>query len=407
MKRASSVGDLRTAETSNNKANTGTKRPRKAARSKGPSSPALSQLSNRPSEFSSPSSHAATDHPSSVQVNDEIQKLKLEVIAQKQTISMLMTKISFVLSFLGIDDLNSPNNVLSHADIDTIGGPVDADNELCSSIEPAVVPTATSQWSFQQATGKKAKSYSDAARSKLVDSMKSDLLSAVHAELDLKTKRSNNVVIQGLPSASGPSGSDIDHVKDFLNVEFGAADRPLKVVSCRRLGRRKVTESAVVSASASAGAVGRTFQPLLVSLETSQQARYIIDNAKKLRNSICEYTRGHIYINSDMTAAESKAAYDLRCRRREKMAARASAVGAADAGGGRGAATATADGVITAALTDVCNNRTTSSTASSSTTASQPNSRSSLDPAVQPFQPGSSVGTPGGTGDAMSLSSQT
>ena len=42
------------------------------------------------------------------------------------------------------------------------------------------------------------KSFSDAVRVKLVDSVKKEVMSAVHVELDRKTKRSTNVVIHSL-----------------------------------------------------------------------------------------------------------------------------------------------------------------------------------------------------------------
>lgn len=312
-------------------------------------------------------------------VNDgsEVQRLKLEICSLNQTITVLSTKLNFVLSFLGIDEQcrGATSNGLIPADVNADAnagdGHVTRDVELDSLVVPPV------------------KSYSDAARVKLVDSVKKEVMSAVHVELDLRTKRSTNVVIHGLPAVSGTTGSDLDHVKDFLNVEFCSGDQPFKVVSCRRLGSQtKVTNTASTVDTPRL----KKFQPLLVTLDSSQQAKYLIDNAKKLRKSHCQYTRDSIFINPDMTAAESKAAYEQRCKRREKLAAvravraaKESARGINTEGGGHGATTsAVVDEVVTAFLSDVRFSIRDQSAPSSS----QPNS--SLDPSIEPFHPRSS-----------------
>ena len=231
--------------------------------------------------------------------------------------------------------------------------------------------------------------------------MKGELLSAVHVELEQKTKRSNNVVIQGLPSDTGLLGSDIDHVRDFLNVEFCTGDQRLCVVSCKRLGRRQVKDTTETNANTTAEtASGRKFPPLLVAFESSKQAKYVIENARKLRKSVCQYTRDHIFINPDMTAAESRAAYELRCRRRERRGARASAAGASDANELREGATTVGD-VITAVLSSArMSGGGSDRAASTSGTSSQLNGGSHLDPDVEPFQPRST----GDSGDTATPS---
>jgi hypothetical protein len=361
-----------------NSTNRNAKRPRTAARGKGAKNPAQSQKSRSPC----PSDNPAEDQPSIADPGTEhgdILKLKLEVCTLKQTVSDLTTKLNFVLSFLGIDEQcrNDPTNSNHSAAVDPSGAQAIGPN---STIDPAV----RSQNS--QSAPTKMKSYSDAVRVRLVDSMKSELLSAVHVELDMKSKRSSNVVIHGLPSTPETADSELSHVRDFLNVEFCTGVQRLNVVSCRRLGKRRGNGTVETDASTTAiMATPKKFQPLLVTLESSQQAKYVIDNARRLRKSVCEYTRDHIFINSDMTAAESKAAYEQRCRRREKQAARASttAAGAADSRGGA----MIVDDMISAVLS---NARSRSDDVAA--TSTQPANGSSLDPAVQPFQPRPSSG---------------
>ena len=57
-------------------------------------------------------------------------------------------------------------------------------------------------------------------------------------------------------------------------------------------------------------------RPLLVTMDSNEHAKYLIDNAKRLRFSHCDYTKHYTFLNSFMTKAESKAAYELCCKRR-------------------------------------------------------------------------------------------
>lgn len=56
---------------------------------------------------------------------------------------------------------------------------------------------------------------------------------------------------------------------------------------------------------------------LLVILETSEQADYLLSNARQLRRSYDDQTRQHVYINKDLSRAEAHAVYENRCRRRD------------------------------------------------------------------------------------------
>ena len=58
-------------------------------------------------------------------------------------------------------------------------------------------------------------------------------------------------------------------------------------------------------------------QPLLVYVKQVDQAKLVISSARRLRSSSQPYTRDHVYINANLTKAASRAAYELRCRRRQ------------------------------------------------------------------------------------------
>jgi len=81
----------------------------------------------------------------------------------------------------------------------------------------------------------------------------------------------------------------------------------VEVVKCRRLGQLKP---------------GRQ-QPVLATLRSADDVESVIKVAKDLRGSDDVTVRNSVYINPDMTKAESLAAYQRRCRRREMATRRA------------------------------------------------------------------------------------
>lgn len=314
MKRAASVPDIQFTDCSQPATGKSAKRPR--------NSKARAKQSITPSQPVSQSNEDASD------CRDEMQALKSEITVLKNTVSVLSSKLEFVLSFLGINECPSIN----HAGPSTASSVTDFPELAGTSTHVSTaLPSASATTSLpSSASLTNTMSYRDAVRTKLVESMKSELLSAVHTELNIKNKRSNNVVIHGLPSTTGAVGTDLEHVRDFINVEFCNSGFDWDIAACHRLGQRRGNKSgstASVNAAAILNADGSMrFLPLLVTLRCSQQAKYLVENARKLRHSTSEYTRLNIFINPDMTVAESKAAYDQRCRRRERLASRSAAV---------------------------------------------------------------------------------
>jgi len=134
---------------------------------------------------------------------------------------------------------------------------------------------------------------------------KDDPVTAMYIDLNLRNQRANNIIISGMP----PSQSeDLEKkaVIDMLSFEYDwdAELWPgISIIKCRRLGKPQDGKC----------------QPLLVTLDSREQAEFYIKHAKQLRNSTRPEIRQCVFINADLTPSESRAAYELRLRRRERM----------------------------------------------------------------------------------------
>jgi hypothetical protein len=121
------------------------------------------------------------------------------------------------------------------------------------------------------------------------------VVAAVHVEQKSIQGRSRNIVICGLRSVD--KVSDAALIRDFLADNLGLK---VTVATSKRIGhdpdvsRRRV----------------------LVTMGTADQAATVIEAAKRLRFSPDPEIRGKVFITADLTVAERKAAYELRCKRR-------------------------------------------------------------------------------------------
>ena len=133
--------------------------------------------------------------------------------------------------------------------------------------------------------------------SQLDDNLRSAVLTAVHTELNVKSKRSNNVVVTGLiPSNIASDGDQFSVLcSDELKLN-------IQVRSTFRLGQRTP---------------GR-IQPLLITLESSEEAEAVMSATRELRRSRSPMVRDSIYINRHLTSAEREAAFNARELRRAK-----------------------------------------------------------------------------------------
>ena len=330
MKRASSIGDVQVVDGDPGdyggtvpSSGGSSKRARKLSKSSVTASARSTRGTSRGRQLTDlEAAEAAMEASDQINLANEteIKSLKSEVAILKKSVSELTARLSFVLSLLGVDDNGS-------AEI-----PVDND-EFPALQHPPTTPATQRGASAQHklATKPGQMSYSQALRVQLGDDICKEVLSAVHIEMDIKSKRSNCVVVQGVSRSNGVAGTDLDHIRDFLSVEF--PDRPVKVESCKRLGQESQGQGRI--------------QPLLVVMETSEQAKYIINTAARLRHSPIAYTRNNIFIGPFLTKAESRAAYELRCKRRAQRAARQSGSRQHSAATASAASAVAADDVIT------------------------------------------------------------
>ena len=122
------------------------------------------------------------------------------------------------------------------------------------------------------------------------------VVAAVYVDNQLRANRMTNFVVTGLPPATDRSDQQI--VDELLSREFHeVAD----IVHSKRLGK----------------ATPGRIQPLLVVLRTAAQALRIVSAAKQLRLSTDQVTKDRVFIAANLTKAEARAAYELRCQRRQ------------------------------------------------------------------------------------------
>ena len=124
------------------------------------------------------------------------------------------------------------------------------------------------------------------------------ILKSVHLEIMNKNKKKANIVISGL--APSKECDDKAMVSRLLSNHWSIPDD--SIAGCKRLGQVQVNR----------------IQPILVTLRNESIAEHILSSAKILRNSTCDEVRERIFINPDITKAESLALFELRERRRNK-----------------------------------------------------------------------------------------
>ena len=195
-------------------------------------------------------------------------KTALQEIAElRSLVKLLSDQVSFLLSYVGVIETD-PSSL----------------HEQHSIPVPVPIPSSKASYSYAVQLPMPPRSLKEA------------IVTAVYVDQTKKTGQAANVVISGLPV--NQLSSDKSSVCKLLANELNLH---VNVVKCRRLGK-------IVS--------GKT-QALLVSLNSVDEADQVMANAKRLRGSSDTTVRDGIYINRHLTAAESRAAYQLRCQRRQ------------------------------------------------------------------------------------------
>ena len=198
-----------------------------------------------------------------------VEDLRAEVGRQRQIIGVLETRLNFVLSMFGVDDVS-----------------------VCAN---EVVPVSVADSVVVNAKATHAPSP--------MSSFRGAVLSAVYSDMKEQEIRSKNFIISGLPTSA--DNEDKTVVEALCEEELHV--KPV-VKSCRRLG--KVIPGKV--------------RPLKVTVRTAEQATSVIAAAKNLTKSNDEYVQRNVYINADLTKVQADAAYRARCQRRQARAARES-----------------------------------------------------------------------------------
>ena len=117
----------------------------------------------------------------------------------------------------------------------------------------------------------------------------------MYVDIAKKTQRESNIIVSGTKPSS--TQTDTQLVYNLCSTELDAQPDILHV---KRLGRE---------------VAGKT-QPLLVILRDADEAKSLIRNARDLRHSTILDVKNKVYINPNLTPAESAAAYQLRVQRR-------------------------------------------------------------------------------------------
>jgi len=222
-----------------------------------------SQDSNGDMSFSDDSS---VEGISGINLENELNRLK-------KLVHTLQHQVDFLMSYVGISQPQPANNNPSSATVNT--------TETTSNVNSYAAAAA-------------------AGVKKLQGPVRNAILTAVYSDLHARESMQNNVVVYGLAPKS--DSSDTDVFVDFCLVQLGYKPDVARVT---RLG--KPMENKV--------------QPLLVVCNGSD-GQLLLGWAKRLRNSGFEYVRNNVFFSAQLTRAERQAAYEARCRRREKTTAR-------------------------------------------------------------------------------------
>ena len=242
---------------------------------------------------------------------------------QQRTICRLEQRVSFLLSFLGIDS-GADGGARGSSEVDggnsssSSGGagPSHVTNQMAPSrlgpgdsscVQPLNDPASET---FTVVTGGRRRRRRGSSRavgdclSPAVRTINEVVLSTIYNEQNDRERRARSVIINGLAPVSGRPDDVI--VGDLCQREL---DITPDIRLCKRLGQQR-----------------ENIRPILVSLSSSEQATALLSRAKLLRQSTDPATKAGVFINRNMTRAEATAAYEQRCRRRRSAAATAGGV---------------------------------------------------------------------------------
>jgi len=244
------------------------------------------------------------------QLQKTVEQLSTIIHDQQATICKLSNKLKFVLSFLDIADDELITDAAAH---DTVGSGNSSSHVPAGVAVTAVTATmsdtgATSQHMsqpFSQSDGGTATTYAGITASTRVggwtgqnNNLREAVAAAVYADQRDKERRSKSIIVSGLNSSS--DNSDIVSFQRLCLLELGID--PV-ITHTRRLGHDD----------------GSRVSPLLVGLQSAEEASRLLDHAKRLRRSTDDNVRNNVYINKNLSKLEARLAYEERCRRRQRQ----------------------------------------------------------------------------------------
>jgi len=200
-------------------------------------------------------------------LQSRVDNMSTEMQQQRKIIQELTARLAFVTSLLDIDvDVND------HVDDQSGVSAADALNSFATVVKRPTIVAANR-------------------------AVQESVVAAMYVDNQRRLNRATNIIVSGLAPSTQ---SDQQLVTDLGLREF---KEKLDVVHVKRLGK-PIT--------------GRV-QPLLVVLKTVAQAKTMLQQAKNLRQSADSIIKQSVFISANLTKAEARAAYELRCQRRQAV----------------------------------------------------------------------------------------
>ena len=226
-----------------------------------------------------------------------ITELTNEVQSCKIIINKLSTQLDFILGYL---DINKENiNDHEQAETSTVAD--------MSSVEadapPASQQAQPSSWAAVARAGVAAAGV-ERDNVRRPTTLRDAVATAVCADQRDRERRAKSVVVSGL--APSPDSDDATNFRRLCMFEFGI---DIQVIHARRLGL--------------GGDSGDRIRPLLIGLQSAEDADLLMKKAKLLRRSTDESVRNTVFINRNLSKIGARLAYEERCRRRHRLAIQA------------------------------------------------------------------------------------
>jgi hypothetical protein len=121
----------------------------------------------------------------------------------------------------------------------------------------------------------------------------------VYSDINDQARRAANLVITGVIPEDGVG--DREFIEALLQIEL---DYKPVIKKCFRLGKP----------------LSGKIQPILITLQSKDQADFIASHAKQLRKSKNVYVQDKIFLNRDLTKAQAAVEYEAQCSRRLRAA---------------------------------------------------------------------------------------